>query len=222
MSAFLDEVITPFYTAAPTSQEKFAFGQIFRAHSYYPHQRLDIWRPKVLDLRIGTASDFNIESSAADAFKRQLPYTSPQLEANEEFIAIKAKPRPIVLLQPPDSQLALIKKGVTGGKIARHLCVAALVFSAEKANGDAKFPAQWVERIRRLEYPEFMFLPKGGPITRDSILRLDEVQSVAIAQLQPTAFSLSSEIAAILRSQVSFYLSGLSGDEFAGWATLLK
>ncbi len=56
----------------------------------------------------------------------------------------------------------------------------------------------------------------------DSIARLDEIQSVAESQLWPTGFSLSDDLREILRSQVSFFLGGLSGDEFAGWAALLK
>jgi hypothetical protein len=51
---------------------------------------------------------------------------------------------------------------------------------------------------------------------------LDEIQSVAENQLWPTGFSLSDDVREILRSQVSFFLTGLSGDEFAGWAALLK
>ena len=67
-----------------------------------------------------------------------------------------------------------------------------------------------------------MFLPKGGPITVDSLARLDEVQSVADGQLEPTEFALSADVCKVLMSQVSYFYSGLSGDEFAMWAALLK
>ena len=67
-----------------------------------------------------------------------------------------------------------------------------------------------------------MFLPKGGPITVDSLARLDEVQSVAESQLEPTEFALSADVCKVLKSQVSYFYSGLSGNEFVEWAALLK
>jgi hypothetical protein len=67
-----------------------------------------------------------------------------------------------------------------------------------------------------------MFLPKGGPLTVDSLARLDEIQSVAESQLQPTEFAVSAEVCKVLKSQVSYFYSGLSGNEFAEWAALLR
>lgn len=168
------------------------------------------------------ARDFNIQASVSDSFRRALPYTDPVLETNEEFIAIKAKPRPVILLQPPDPSLVIIKKGTYPAKIVRHLCPVVLVYSAVNEVGDSKFPPEFIERVRRLEYRQFMFLPKGGPITVDSLARLDEVQSVAESQLEPSEFALSAEVCKVLKSQVSYFYSGLSGNEFAEWAALLK
>ena len=70
MAAFLDEVFDSFYTAASTSVADYAFGQFFRAPAYYPHQKLDIWRPKNLDVKLGIASDFNIATAGSDARRR--------------------------------------------------------------------------------------------------------------------------------------------------------
>jgi hypothetical protein len=61
-----------------------------------------------------------------------------------------------------------------------------------------------------------------GKETVDSIARLDEVQSVAENQLEPTKFTLSKEICDILRSQVSYFFTGLSRKEFGDWASLLR
>ncbi|MBZ5522454.1 MAG: hypothetical protein LAP21_09465 [Acidobacteriia bacterium] len=220
--AFLDEVFQPFYTAAPTHLADYAFGQIFRAPAYYPHQRLDIWRPKIIDTRLGIASDFNITTAGADAFQRALPFSSPPLKTNEEFIALKSKPRPVILIQPPDPALVSVKRTGYAGKVVRHLCPVALVYSAEDDAGNSKFDTEFLERIRKLEYRQFLFLPKGGPITVDSIARLDEVQSVAVNQLAPSQFALSKEVTDIVRSQVSYFFTGLSGREFGEWATLLR
>jgi hypothetical protein len=218
----LDEVFDPFYTPASKEKETYSFGQMFWCPAYYPHQNVAIWRPKHFDVKLGTARDFNIQASAADCFSRALPYTDPVLETNEEFIAIKAKPRPVILIQPPDPSLLAIKKGHYPAKIVRHLCPVVLVYSAVNEVGDSKFPPEFVERVRRLEYRQFIFLPKGGPLAVDSIARLDEIQSVAEGQLEPTKFALAAGVCKVLKSQVSYFYSGLSGNEFVEWAALLK
>jgi hypothetical protein len=105
---------------------------------------------------------------------------------------------------------------------AVNLCPVVLVYSAEDDAGNSKFDADFVDRIRRLEYRQFMFLPKGGSLGVDSIARLDEVQSIAENQLEPTQFALSPDLCTILRSQLSYFFTGLSGKEFSEWAALLK
>jgi hypothetical protein len=128
----------------------------------------------------------------------------------------------VILIQPPDPALLAVKKARYAGKVVRHLCPVLLVYSAEDDAGNSKFDPEFLERIRRLEYRQFLFLPKGGPLTVDSIARLDELQSVAENQLEPTKFALSKEICDILRSQVSYFFTGLSGKEFGDWASLLR
>jgi hypothetical protein len=219
---FLDEAFSPFITPnAPTNQKDFAFGQIFKAPMYYLHQRLEIWRPEEIDQKQHRAKNFNITTSLADAFKRSLPYSYPPLATNEEFIALKAKRRPVILLQPPDPVLQEVKAVSNGMKLVRHLCIVAPAFSLENAVGDRKVPPEFIARVRQLEYPQFQFLPKGGPITVDSLVRLDEAQSVAIQHLEHTGYSLSDDALAVFRSQVSFFMGVADGGDFAGWRNLL-
>lgn len=219
---FLDELFSPALIASPTRKDQYAFGQIFRVAAYYPHQKLDIWRPKDLDEKLGIAYNFRIEVAGRDAFARDVAWNNPPLERNEEYIALKGKKRPCILIQPPDPALLKIEKGPYSGKIVRHLATVILMYSVEDEVGDAKFPPEFLERVRRLEYKQFMFLATEGPITRDSLVRLDCAQSVAEAQLEPTGFALCQDIAAILRSQLSFFQTGLSAKEFADWASELQ
>ena len=220
---FIDELITPFIVkGAPTDQKAFAFGQIFKAPVYYPHQRLELWRPDIVDQRLHTARNFNITAGVPDEFKRPLPYSFPPLETNEEFIALRAKIRPVVLIQPPDAALAEVPKVSMGIKLERHLCVVAPAFGLENAEGYSKVPDEFLQRVRRLEYPQFCFLAKGGPLTKDSLVRLDELQSIAINHLQPTGFALSAEALSLFRSQVSLFTGGSDGSEFAGYRDLFS
>lgn len=220
--AFLDELISPFVvTGAPTKQDEFAFGQIFRAAIYYPHQRLELWRPANVHQQYHIATNFNITTAATDAFSRELPYSNPPLETTEEFIALKAKKRPVILIQPPDPALSEVPKVSMGIKLERHLCVVAPLFGLANAEGYSRVSGEFLGRVRQLEYPQFCFIPKCGPFTKDSLIRLDEVQSVAIQNLEHTGFSLSQEAVSVFRSQVSFFMGGSDGGDFAGYRDLL-
>ena len=219
---FFDELISPFVMPnAPTNQAEFAFGQIFRAPVYYPHQLLEIWRPNDVHQQLHTATNFNIKSGLQDAFKRNLPYTNPHLQTDEEFIALRAKKRPVVLIQPPDHSLKEVKNVSMGMKLARHLCVVAPAFSLEDSVGYQKATEEFIARVRRLDYPQFLFVPKGGPLTLDSLVRLDELQSIAIQHLEHTGYTLAPEALETFRSQVSYFIAGLDGGDFGEYRKLL-
>jgi hypothetical protein len=218
---FFDDLVEPFCSQCPKSVDLFQFGQIFTTPAYYPHQRLECWRPDNLDPRLGTATNFRIVT-AGDAFRRSAPYNSPQLASNEEFIALKAKKRPVILIQPSDTKLLEIRRGPHGGKIARHLGPVALIYSAENEAGFSKFPKSFLDDVRLLKYPQFMFLPKGGPIQRDSLARFDEIQSVTMNNLEATEWSLAADVLTILRSQLSFFLTELSAEDFLSWRSELQ
>jgi hypothetical protein len=223
MAEFLDEVMgNCFASGAPTAHENFAFGQLFWTHAYYPHGLLQLWRPADENRKMQIASNFNVTSGLPDAFNRTLPYSSPYLAIDEEFIVIRAKRRPVVMIQPPDASLTSIRGRDVRMKIARHLCVIAPLYSLEDDVGYSKAPQEFINRIRQLEYPQFLFLPKGGPLMRDSFLRVDELQSVTINNLEQTNYCLSADLKQVFRSQVSYYLTGLGDDDFNGYRALLK
>lgn len=221
MATFLDELFAPFCTKLPAPHPPLAFGQIFRVPAYYPHSRLQVWRPKIFDAKIGTASDFNL-ATPKDIFSRKTTLSFPPLASNEEFIGIKAKPRPVVLIQPPDPKLSTIPPVQGGGKLARNLAPVGLLYSAVDTAGMSKFDTPFLDRVRVLEYPQFLFIPNGGPVAVDSLARFDELQSVDVSNLERTGYALNPEITSILKSQLSFLLTGLAGAAFQDWATQLR
>ena len=86
----------------------------------------------------------------------------------------------------------------------------------------SKFDTAFLDRVRLLEYPQFLFIPSSGPVLVDSLARFDELQSVDVANLEPTGYTINLEIATILKSQLSFLLTGLAGEAFQEWATMLR
>jgi len=190
--------------------EHFSFGQFFRTHAYYPHENLELWRP-VLDPSEPTktiASQFQIHPAGKDAFRRGIPLASPKLETNEEFLVVRAKVRPAVLLMPETPPLGVDNRGYRG-RVQRHLCLVGQVFGLVdiKTNRE-EFNPSFVGRVRKMEFPQLMFLPaRPGLLDVDSLLRLDELQSVFTANLDATQYALGDEVATVLRGQLQFLLT---------------
>ncbi len=212
---FVDEWFSgSYYKKLPLgyhNDANFCFGQIFRTHAYYPHENLELWRP-VPDPTEPTktmASQFRITAAGQDAFKRNLPLHAPKLETNEEFLVVRAKVRPVVLIQT-ELPLAGVENRGYRGRIQRRRTVVAQVFGlADARTGVADFNPSFVDRVRRMEFPQLMFLPQQpGIFEVDSMLRLDETQSVFVPHLDARQFCLGDEVADVLRHQINFMLTG--------------
>src|SRR5947208_8850650 len=159
---FIDEFFADqFYAKLPLGyHSNFSFGQLFWTHAYYPHENLELWRP-LLDPNEPTktiASAFHITPAGQDAFRRGLPLHSPKLETNEEFLVIRAKLRPVLLVQPEIPLGGIDNRGYRG-RIERRRCLVAQIFGlADTKTGQAQFSASFVDRVRKMEFPQFMFL----------------------------------------------------------------
>jgi hypothetical protein len=218
---FIDEWFAPsYYKKLPLgyhNDANFCFGQIFWTHAYYPHENLELWRP-VPDPAEPTktmASQFRISAAGQDAFKRGLPLHAPKLETNEEFIVVRAKSRPVVLIQTEFPLAGVDNRGYRG-RIQRRRTLVAQVFGlADARTGTPEFNPSFVDRVRKMEFPQLMFLPQhGGVFAVDSMLRLDEAQSVFVPHLQPTQFCLADDVANVLRHQINFLLTGTGPNEY--------
>ncbi len=210
---FIDEWFTNgFYKVLPVGyHSQFSLGQFFLTHAYYPHEHLELWRP-IPDPSEPTktiATAFKITAAGQDAFRRSIPLASPKLETNEEFVVVRAKFRPVVLVQPEAPWFGVSNLGFRG-KVQRHRCLVAQVFGlADPRTGQAEFSPSFVERVRKMEFPQLMFLPhQPGLLQVDSLLRLDELQSVFTPHLDPRQYALADEVAIILRQQIQFLIGG--------------
>jgi hypothetical protein len=191
--------------------QQFSFGQFFRTHAYYPHENLELWRP-VPDPNEPTktiATQFQMVAAGKDAFRRNIPLASPKLETNEEFLFVRAKTRPVVLVMPETPPFGVDNRGYRG-KVQRHLCLVGQVFGLVDAKTNrVEFNPSFIDRVRRMEFPQLMFIPAcPGFVEMDSLLRLDELQSVFTLNLDPTQLALSDEVTGILRGQLQFLVTG--------------
>jgi len=223
---FIDEWFgDKFYKKLPLGyRNSFTFGQYFWTHAYYPHENLELWRPiQGPDEATKTmASAFRITPAGQDAFSRTIPLASPKLETNEEFLVIRAKKRPVVLLMPEPPPIGIPAHGFQG-RMQRRLCGVAQIYSlADTTTGRAKYSPSFVERVRRMEWPQMMFLPRyPGILEVDSLLRLDELQSVFTANLEPTQYSLGDDVTDILRGQLQYLFTGTGPPAYTDLRELL-
>lgn len=200
-----------FYGELPLGYHtNFTFGQLFWTHTYYPHEHLELWRPipNPDEPTKSIANAFQLQAAGKDAFNRKFPLHAPQLETNEEFIVIRAKKRPVILLQSESGLPEGENKGYRG-RFHRRRCIVAQVFGlSDVTTGRTEFNPSLIDRVRKMEFPELLFLPKRpGILDVDSMLRLDELQSVFIPHLEPTRVALSNEVANILRRQFQFLIA---------------
>ncbi len=223
---FIDEWFgDAFYKKLPLGYHShFSFGQFFWTHAYYPHENLELWRP-IPDPGEPTktiASAFRIVAAPEDAFRRNIPLADPKLETNEEFLVIRAKWRPVLLVQPEIGLSEIDSRGYRG-RVHRRRCLVAQIFGlADTKTGQAQFAASFVDRVRRMEFPQLLFLPRrAGVLEVDSLLRLDELQSVFTPHLQPTEYCLGDEVIDILRGQIAFLVAGVELGDYMKLRELL-
>jgi len=216
---FIDEWFgEDFYKKLPLGYyTQFSVGQFFWTHAYYAHENLELWRP-IPDPSEPTktiASAFQIVAAPADSFHRTIPLASPKLETNEEFIVIRAKRRPVLLVIPEAPPWGIDNRGYRG-KVQRRRCVVAQIFGlADPRTREAQFSTSFIDRVRKMEFPQLIFLPqRPGLLDVDSILRLDELQSVFTPHLQPTQYSLGDEAATVMRAQIGFLTTNMGPNEY--------
>jgi hypothetical protein len=208
----IDDILTEYYEDC--KPEPCEFGHLYHAATEHPPEELKLWRPSGYDNNEAKsyATTFGITKPTDDAFRRRYPLSNPRLATNEEFIVTVSKPRPVLMLLAPRAIDEAQRKGM--GTIWRPLCLIAPIFSLEFPHtGNEKFSASFVERMRKLEFPQLMFLPKyKAALSVDSFARLNECRSVSINALQPLSVSLSEPVRNLLRSQLLY----LMGDQYEG------
>jgi hypothetical protein len=195
------------------------FGDIYFTEAYYAHQNVEFFRPVSFeDNKTAThAKHFRIQTDKP--FQHGIPLHTPRLETDEEFLVVRAKIRPVVLLQP---HIEIDDIDTTGFKspLYRKQSLVAQVFSVHHpVTKKPKFPALFLERIQQAEYKHLLYLPanKEG-ITADSILRLDACQSVFTSRLKTTGLALHTDAKDLLRSQFQC----LVNDEYSGYYKLYR
>jgi hypothetical protein len=143
----------------------------------------------------------------------------PRLDPYEEFPVIRAKCRPVVLLAPDLPSIGLRPDIM---KLDKHLCLVAPCYSVVDQMGKSKIDLGVRDRVRQLEFPQFLFLPQTTALENDSLLRLDSIHPTYRAHLDPTQWRLSADVWRIVCGQLDFIFSGVFGGEFKAARDMLQ
>jgi hypothetical protein len=124
----------------------------------------------------------------------QLPVAALPQFNKEVFTVYRAKKRPAVIISGGGS---IVDQALTKGKPKRHYAPTVLVapfYGGDQEGQRAGFLPAFIERVRRCEYPQFMWdrLPLDSS-TNESILRFDHIQPVGRSEdaLEITKYRLS-------------------------------
>ncbi len=213
--AYFDEVFSDFFEEIGDDYRKeLRPGQIVWTHFPYTYENLEIWRPSSMDTSSTIATNFNIRTEVSDRFNRTTPLSSPRLASNEEFLVVRAKRRPsiIITLPPPKINIKDIRGG---GKINIDVGLIAPLFSVEDDEGSSKYRAEFINKVRMLQYPSLFFLPAHETYSiKNSICRYDKITNSFFAHLEPENLCINDEVLAILTSQLCSFIKGVFDEDY--------
>ena len=222
---FIDEWFqNDFYKKLPLGyHSNYCFGQILWTPAHYVAEDLHLWRPEYdpNEPTRSLATRFNMVGMPGDAYNRSFPLHAPKLEIDEEFVVVRAKRRPVILVQATAPLADISNRGFR--RFGRNRVMVAQVFSiVDKKTNQSKYDPSLIERVRRMEFPQLLFLPAfpGGSIPVDSLLRLDETQIVPIKHIEAKQFCLGDDVQQTLKSQIQFLLTG-DGEEYTSLREIL-
>lgn len=207
----IQSLINPWWIEEKGSEIK--RGRLIRAFlphvDQVPKQLIAIGRPDPTD---HSRADYTVCPLSVKQPKRsQLPVAALPAFDNEVNAIYRAKKRPaLVICEGGDS----VEKALTWGRPKWQTAPTILVapyYGVSEGGSRAGFNPVFVDRVRRCEYPQFMWdqLPIGGN-TAESLMRLNHVQPIGLHHdsIDVTNFQLSDEALAILDEWITWLIRG--------------
>jgi len=225
------QLIDPFYVKLP--DDTFRRASIVGQFCWVPVTHLDPI-PRLLDVerfdpQEHYATKFSIRNMTDGDFKKKtrLPIKALSLRETEDLVIHRAKRRPVVIVSGEntifdDVNTLLLQIG------RKHLqeesLIVAPLYSVESGDHEGGFPPVMVARIRALMYKQFFFCPKGNsPLTSDSIMRLDRLQTIIpnYPAYIPEPYSLSTEVLGVLMAMLRSLFGAKEEPEFEALKALV-
>ena len=149
--------------------------------------------------------------------RSRLPVAALPCFDREIRAVYRAKKRPVLVLTVPGPEIDRKALGFTDkpkAMTARTLMVAPFYGIDEGTGRRAGWPAPFVERVKRCEYPEYVYDNLPLDLVKESILRLDHIQPISTHHVayEATGWTLSDEALAVMQEWVAWHLLGRTPD----------
>ena len=209
----IQSLVEPWWT--PAAGGKVERGRLIRALVPYPEMKPHRLIPegRGSDARQHERATFRIEpfrigDSTPPA--SMLPVAGLPVRPGETYSVHRGKVRPAIVLSTGGPE---IPREIAGGRErwqAAHTILVAPFYGAESGGTRGGWPSAFVTRIKRVEYPQYVWdmLPITG--STDAILRLDHLFPIGAdpAGYQTLPFQLSSDALAVLDDWSRWLYSG--------------
>lgn len=197
-----------------TDEARLEYGRLVKA--FLPHVDQ---QPSVLvaqgrtDPEAHEQADFEIQP-----LRRNLPPPEAYLPVaglptyeGEVRIIQRAKKRPALVLSGPGAEVeSRLRTGAARYQTNRSVLVAPY-YGADRSGRRGGFNPEFVQRIRRAEYPQYAWdsLPIGG--SSESILRLDHIQPLGenAQAMELTPYRLTADAAEVIEEWLSWFRTGV-------------
>lgn len=194
-------------------------GRLIRALVLYPDQKpyRVIPEGRGEDVTDHSRAKLKIEPFSFDRAPRGegLPVAGLPLRPGESFLASRGKVRPCVVLSTGGTQVDKhLRLGAAGWQSAGTMLVAPF-YGADPDGTRGGWNPEFVKRIRRAEYPQYLWDQLPLPGSTESILRLDHVFPVGQdpAAYRLTDFTLSSQAMRMVDDWLDWLFVGMVDSE---------
>ncbi len=138
------------------------------------------------------------------------PIAHPPVRKQEEFLAVKGKVRPAIIVSRPNSEIP--KHQLDLHPFPESYVVAPAYGFAGKE--DEEYNPEFIARVREFEYHQFFYLPPSDQFgIVESFARLDRVQCIAKRQLRERIATLTPQAFDTLKNMFRFYFWGPPDEE---------
>ncbi len=186
-------------------------GSICWAPSLYLVEGLAALRVKYAEP--GNEKDFllRLVSSRDTKLFEHEPIKHPPIRKTEEFLGVKAKVRPVVVLSLPNVP---IEAGMRDPAEFPESFVVAPTYTFQAGEhvdeGEEDYDREFVERVRYFVYHQFFYLPASERYSlKESFARFDRLQVVARRNLDRSRVRLTENALIVLRDLLTYYLTGV-------------
>lgn len=206
------QLIDPFYVMLPS--DTFRRATVVGQFCWVPVTHLDPI-PRLLDVERADpqehfATKFSIRNMTDKDFKKKtrLPIKALSLRETEELVIHRAKRRPAIIISGENTifdDVNELLQQIGRKHLQQDSLIIAPLYSIESGDHEGGFPPVMVARIRALMYKQFFFCPKeNSPLTADSIIRLDRLQTVIpnYPAFSPEPISLSPDALGVLMAML--------------------